>query len=492
MGADGRKSGSVRDTFDEDEPSPVPSEGEVVGPTTLSSEHEPIVDLASEPTQSAASLSGARAGGSAAKARTGAGAGASAVSAGLARAVAEAHTSFAEGEEDDPFGDMQTGTELGGRYRLEKILGRGATGVVFVASHLVIGKRVALKCLYPHHRASPNAVERFFREARIAATVEHPNVIQVFDGGDEKDTLFLAMELLEGESLGDRLERGALPVDEAISVFLGIMDGVAAVHAHGVVHRDLKPDNVFLTRAREGRPSDPKVLDFGISKLKEPGLRELTSLGTVMGTPYYMAPEQVTNTRDVDERADVYSLGVMLYEALSGDIPYYGESVLDIFRAAQQGGAAPLDRVCTDVPPLLAGLVQKAMSPKREDRYRTVREMHDELRSIVLGDTDPTTATPPIDVRRTVQDMTSPFADGAQPRFDRATGPRKLPPIPSPHQSGFDLSQLPKEDHHTTPLERPTYPDDGLAMPRWALITLIAAGVVTFGAVITAIVALLT
>lgn len=381
--------------------------------------------------------------------------------------------------QEDPFGDLSTGAELGGRYRLERILGKGATGVVFEASHLVIGKRVALKCLYPHHRTKATAVERFFREARIAATVEHPNVIQVFDGGDEKDTLYLAMELLKGESLGDRIERGPLSVNDAVRIFIGIMDGVAAVHARGVVHRDLKPDNIFLVEPRRASdPPIPKVLDFGISKLKEPGRRELTTLGTVMGTPFYMAPEQMANTRDVDARADVYSLGVMLYEALSGQVPYFAESVLDIFKAAQSDNAPPVEQLRNDVPAELSQIVRRAMRPSREERHASVAEMVKELRraAVLMG-----TADLNDDVRETVRDVTSPLIE--HERRSTATGSSEAH---TPAAGGA----VPFEERET--LRPATSKALILGMPLWAWAVVLGSTTAAVVSVLIAIVVLST
>jgi len=294
----------------------------------------------------------------------------------------------APGASVDGFGDLGPGSTVGERYLLERELGRGTTGIVFEASHLVIGKRVALKCLHPQHSWNATAVARFFREAKIAATVEHPNVIAVFDGGRDGDVLFIAMERLEGESLGDRLDRGPLPLAQAVELFLGIADGVAAVHEKGVVHRDLKPDNIFLAVDRSGALITPKVLDFGISKLKEPGLRELTTMGVVMGTPFYMAPEQIASSRDVDVRADVYSLGVMLYEALTGRVPYDGDSLLEIFTRSMEGRPIPLRELRPDVPASLEALVARAMCPERSVRYPDVRSMRDALAAVPFDGSD--------------------------------------------------------------------------------------------------------
>jgi len=405
-----------------------------------------------------------------------------------------------DGEHDsdlDAFGDLKPGAKLG-RYQIDGVLGKGATGVVFLASHLVIGKRVALKCLYPQHSSSRNAVERFFREAKIAATVEHPNVIQVFDGGREKDVLYLAMERLEGESLADRIDRGKLSVDDALDLFLAIMDGVSAVHERGVVHRDLKPDNIFLVASRTGGAGVPKVLDFGISKLKEPGLRELTTLGTVMGTPFYMAPEQVTNSRDVDARADVYSLGVMLYEALVGDVPYAEESVIEIFRRAQEGDAAPLERARPDVPAAVVRVVEKAMRPRRQDRFATVRDMRDGLAAARTADTKPSrerpSALPAEDRRATVADL-PPARDNRETIADVMSPLHALPPQPrieeavTPHalSASDDAPERPTVALLSTP---PLVPVP--VVPEWTWWALGVAAAVTFVSIVVAITAIAT
>ncbi len=395
-------------------------------------------------------------------------------------------------EEDplDPFGHLSTGAELGGRYRLERIIGRGACGVVFEASHLVIGKRVAVKCLYPQLRSHPTQVERFFQEARIAAQVEHPHVIKVFDGGDERDTLFLAMELLHGETLADRLERGPLEVMDAVELFLKILDGVAAVHDKGVVHRDLKPENVFLARTDDGTEGVPKVLDFGVSKLKAPGGgKELTALGTVMGTPYYMAPEQMLSAKDVDARADVYSLGVMLYEAISGELPYDGNNVADVFTAAKRGDWVPLDQRVAGVSTLLSRIVGKAMQVDRDARFGSVREMYRALAAMHAMETmDPTSMS-----ARTIEDERSPLADlppdlmeAALSRPARPAAPRPLEPTeetPLPRPSQVDAMA-------TRELARAA-PAAPTGLPLWAIAAMAALAFLALASLGVAILALL-
>lgn len=301
---------------------------------------------------------------------------------------------------DDPLADVpmyepfKSGDTLGGRYRITRVLGRGATGVVYEASHLVVGKRVAVKCLFPHMAVQPIQVQRLFREARIAASVEHPNVVQVFDGGRDGDNFYLAMELLEGRTLSDMLvEGGSLPVKIMVEVFMQIMSGVAAVHDEGVVHRDLKPDNVFMVMRHDDPMAlgIPKVLDFGVSKLKERGSgkksNRLTATGMLMGTPYYMAPEQVADTSSVDRRADVYSLGVMMYEALTGKLPYEGESVIEIFTQASEGRPTPIRELRPGLPVALEALIARAMCPDKEERFEDVHEMRRELHAVPFDGT---------------------------------------------------------------------------------------------------------
>ncbi len=307
----------------------------------------------------------------------------------ITNAIASSEISMS-GEHSSPrvsFEPPEIGRTLDGRYVLERVLASGATGVVYEASHNVIGKRVAIKCLHPTMAASPVAVERLYREARIAAGLRHPNVMQVFDAGRDGETYFLTMELLEGERLTDYLARGPYPVDLIIRMFLSIMDGVAAVQAAGVVHRDLKPDNVFLVTDEDGSLR-PKVLDFGVSKLAEPGRRKLTALGMTMGTPYYMAPEQMTDSASVDSRADVFSLGVMLYEALTGEVPYPGDNVLEIFNNPRAGRPTPIRTLRPDVPRALESVLARALCPDRDARFENVRVMRDTLAAVPSDPTD--------------------------------------------------------------------------------------------------------
>jgi eukaryotic-like serine/threonine-protein kinase len=205
------------------------------------------------------------------------------------------------------------GSVLAGRFRVLRQLGEGGMGVVLEAENTQTGKRVAIKWLRAALASQPDAVERFLREARASARVRHPNVVDVYDVVQEADSAFLVMELLEGELLTAVLERGGIPAHELIALLLDAMRGVAAAHKQGVIHRDIKPDNIFLEFESDRGRRTPKVLDFGISKLSAGEPLSLTQAGVTLGTPLYMSLEQLRGADDIDERTDVYAFGVILY-----------------------------------------------------------------------------------------------------------------------------------------------------------------------------------
>jgi hypothetical protein len=272
-------------------------------------------------------------------------------------------------------------TTLEGRYRLLHLLGEGAMGAVYEADDVVSARRVALKVLHLRFARSAEAVGRFTREARAAASIGHPHIVAVTDFGAYEERPFLVMELLRGETLGERVARElTLAPADACAVVGQVLSALAAAHAIGVVHRDLKPDNVFLC---EGSGA-VKLLDFGVSKFHPPGegAALVTQDGVPIGTPSYMAPEQWTGQRDVDLRADLYAMGAMLYELLTGALPFEARSTGQLYGVVVHGTAAPRapSEVVPDVPAALDAVVLRAVSRDRALRFQTAEDFLDALR----------------------------------------------------------------------------------------------------------------
>ncbi len=262
-----------------------------------------------------------------------------------------------------------------GRYTIVRLIGVGGMGAVYEATHADLKKRVALKTLHPTYSKNPEIRARFLREGELASRIHHPNVVDVTDFGTQDDVSFLVMEFLEGMSLEERIEKeGRLEPAIAADVMLGACAGVSAAHDEGVIHRDLKPANIFLLRQRGG-DYRVKIVDFGISKATEKSLEgNLTSTGHVVGTPYYMAPEQMRSSKEVDARADQYSLGVTMYEALCGRKPFEADSLFEVVRKVAQGDYALPRDVVPEIPEGLESLVLKMMAVDAASRFETLRD----------------------------------------------------------------------------------------------------------------------
>lgn len=266
----------------------------------------------------------------------------------------------------------RVGTTLDGRYVLGPILGRGGMGVVYAAEHTLTGRRVAVKLVRPELADDPRYGDRLFREARAAAALEHPNVVDVLDMGTLEDGgLYLVLERLEGRDLADELEaQGPLPVARVLAIAEPVLDALEALHAAGIVHRDLKPSNVFL--ARRGSVEQPKLLDFGIAKLHGGGK---TTTGRILGTPWYMSPEQAAGDATVGPEADVWAVGAMLFECLTGRLPFDGPTPTAVLMNVLRYDAAPLE---LPEAPEVATAIRRAMS-KGSDRLRTARGLREAL-----------------------------------------------------------------------------------------------------------------
>jgi tRNA A-37 threonylcarbamoyl transferase component Bud32 len=269
------------------------------------------------------------------------------------------------------------------KYTVLQALGRGGMGAVYIVAHRVTGKRLALKCLLPEFLDNADLVERFVREAQAMGRIEHRHVVDVFDVGRDRDVLYIVMELLDGKPLSDLLHDEQLTLEETLAILVRAMEGVAAAHIHGIIHRDLKPDNIFVCWGASGRLDDPRVLDFGISKLDEGMAASLTRSGVAMGTPCYMSLEQLSGQRDLDQRVDVYAMGVILYEAIAGVPPHMADSVAALAIRVLTTPPTHLAELRPDLPAGLADLVMKAIARDRDNRYPSMHALMDAVRPYV-------------------------------------------------------------------------------------------------------------
>jgi eukaryotic-like serine/threonine-protein kinase len=323
----------------------------------------------------------------------------------------EEHPTIADGPaspfDDNPDGDL-IGVDVGG-FVIDGVLGRGGMGVVFSATHPIIGKRAAIKVLRPALSKNPATVERFVQEARAVNQIGHPNIVDIFAFGKLPDgRSYLVMDLLEGESLRKRVKRGRLTIGEAIHVIDEVASALIAAHDKGFIHRDLKPDNVFLVSHNERGRADCKLLDFGLAKLLPRATTERafrTATGAQLGTPDYMSPEQLQGADRVDTRTDIYALGVLAFEILAGERPRrYSDGTFDL------EGQSVVDAIIAKAnpPQELAQLVESmlAFDPDRRPSLAAVRAVLKRARSAVpstsviglevsLPPVRPNLATPP-------------------------------------------------------------------------------------------------
>ena len=271
------------------------------------------------------------------------------------------------------------GRTIAGRYILRGLLGHGGMGAVYEAEHVGLGKRAAIKFVDPEFATDEKVVARFAREARAMSAIESAHIVTVFDAGTEDGRPFLVMELLRGEDLGQRLRRlTRIPLGEAMHVIAQVLKGLARAHAAGIVHRDLKPDNVFLVK-HDTDPLFAKIVDFGISKIERPrdttSPLALTGRGTVLGTPFYMSPEQAQASPDVDRRTDLYSVGAIFFECLTGRPPHTGESYEQVILSICMRDAPEVWTIDPSVPAPVSAFVARALARDRNKRFATAEAM---------------------------------------------------------------------------------------------------------------------
>jgi eukaryotic-like serine/threonine-protein kinase len=274
------------------------------------------------------------------------------------------------------------GQTIEGKYQVQGILGMGGMGTVLAAEHVAIGRPVAIKVLHKNQLHKGRAVRRFEREARAAGGIGHPNICEVYDVGTLEDgSPFLVMERLVGETFAALLRtKGPLAIDDIVELFGQILSGLLAAHEKGIVHRDVKPANVFVTRPI-GYPSVVKILDFGISMLPFASSED-SGAGLVMGTPHYMAPEQAGGEPDLDGRVDVYSCGVMLYEAVTGSRPYTGRNFEALLAQVLTTEPRPARELRPDMPAGLEPIIARALAKPRQARYPSVAAFLADLQSL--------------------------------------------------------------------------------------------------------------
>ncbi|NUO51335.1 MAG: serine/threonine protein kinase [Polyangiaceae bacterium] len=280
---------------------------------------------------------------------------------------------------------LPEGTVVGGRYRIVREIGSGGMGVVYEAVHDRLGHRLALKVLSGDLARSPDLAIRLEREAKTLARLESPHIARVVDVDVAGDGLpFMAMELLVGSDLDDEIvKRQAIPWREAAGYVLQACEAMKAAHAHGIVHRDLKPANLFLHETGGARVV--KVLDFGISKLTAAQDVGLTLTQSPIGTPLYMSPEQMTRPKDVDVRTDVWALGVVLYELVTGVVPFEAETPQAVAILIATKEPEPMSSIVRDVPPALEAVVRRALQKTAADRFQTVAELAAAINAALRG-----------------------------------------------------------------------------------------------------------
>src|ERR1700733_676963 len=362
-----------------------------------------------------------------------------------------------------------------GHYRITGQLGRGGMGVVYEAQDLTLGRRVALKFLPPELSRDRASLDRFLLEARTASALNHPNICTIYavekaTADNENEQSFIAMELLEGQSLNEKLASGPLPLDRLLDISIQLADALEAAHAKGIIHRDIKPANIFLTQRGQ-----VKVLDFGLAELARPememetigatqdGPLQLTSPGATVGTISYMSPEQARGEQ-LDPRTDLFSLGAVIYQMATARLPFPGATSAVIFHAILELDALPVQQVSAVLPPRLDEIIHRLLEKDRDLRYQSAADLRGDLKrlkrdtesgrkvshssaSVVSVDTVPALASVPVAAARASQSSTVVAAAG---RYKVGTGLAALIGVVVLLAAGFGIYSLATR-HATSP-----------------------------------------
>jgi eukaryotic-like serine/threonine-protein kinase len=278
---------------------------------------------------------------------------------------------------------LQAGQILAEKYRIVRLLGQGGMGAVYEGENTRIRRRVAIKTLHGSVSSRADVVQRFEREAQAAGRIGSDHIVEVLDMGDLPDgTRFMVMEFLEGVTLGERIvKRGRIPPRELVPILTQMLEGLSAAHAASIIHRDLKPANVFLLTQKGGQSDFVKILDFGVSKFSALNAEEMsmTRTGAVVGTPYYMSPEQAKGARSLDARSDLYAVGVILYEAITGQVPFNAETFNElIFKIALESPPPP-EQFVPNLDPAFSAIVRRAMARDVGERFQSADELKEAL-----------------------------------------------------------------------------------------------------------------
>jgi serine/threonine-protein kinase len=350
---------------------------------------------------------------------------------------------------------LEIGDVIDRKYRVTRLIGKGGMGSVYDGTHILVERRVAIKVLRPELERG-QAMARFEQEARAAGRIGNEHILDVYDMGKLADgSPYLVAEYLDGETLQDRMNRlGRLSPSAAVPLLLQLLDGLGAAHDAGIVHRDLKPDNVFLVRKKAGHRDFVKLIDFGVSRFEradgDDGMR-LTTTGAVVGTPLYLSPEQARGRRDVDARSDLFSVGIILYEMVTGETPFQAESFNDLLFKIVLEMPKPPEQVVTDLDPTFAGIMMKALAKDPADRFQSADEFGRALNRWAGGGDVLPSSWPPRDPKLSslsvravsIDDQDATTQDDQDATTQTYPGGKRDPGVPpAPTPSTFGASQF--------------------------------------------------